>query len=449
MRPYIILASGSSARKKLLENIGLKVRVLPTKVKEARSLARGPVVLVKANALSKVRSAGRFVKKGVIIAADTVSVFKGEVFGKGRNFSDGIKILKKLSGTTHYVYTGLAVLKKTTKGERLVVDYEKTKVSLKRLNNQEINKYLRKSGSFNKAGSFDIQGSGALFIERIEGCFYNVVGLPLSKLYAIFKKLHIPLLGVFFVSVLILSGCATEYNIATKEEDIIFYDTEKEIAIGRSASDQIERQFKVIADPILLGRLNTMGQKLVSVCDRRDITYRFAVLDDEAINAVSLPGGFIYVNRGLVDFVKSDDELAGVLAHEIAHVVAKHSIKRLQAALGFNIVRILAMVTGQSGAVAGTDLAAISMLTAYSREDEILADKLGARYMRKAGFSPVAFLSFLERLQQKKRTEPLRPAGFYARTHPYISERIANIKEETGQELNFKDYINRSDSDKF
>ncbi len=445
-QPLFVLASGSQARKKILANIGLRVKVLASGIGESRKITRGPAALVKYNAFNKLKAVSHRVDNCIIISADTIAVFKGKIFGKADNFSQGVAMLKELSGSKHYVYTGLAVMDKRQGGSRYVIDYEKTKVKLKSLTTQEIKNYLKKSGSFKLAGSFDIQGRGGLLIQRIEGCFYNVVGLPLSKLFDILKKFNISILSLFFMSLLLLSGCATEYNIGTQQEDIIFYDTDKEINIGRNASEQIERKFKLVEDPVLLARINKIGQRLVAVCDRKGLTYRFAVLNDDAVNAVSLPGGFIYVNRGLIDFVHNDDELASVLAHEIAHVVAKHSIKRLQAAMGFNFLTILAAATGNSGAAMSSDIVAVSMLSAYSREDESLADKLGARYMREAGFDPSAFVSFLERLNEKKYSEPLRPAGFYARTHPYISERIGIIKQEMGQQLDFKDYINWSDS---
>lgn len=443
-RPLFVLASASPARKKILENLGLKVKVLASRVCESRKIINGPAALVKYNALKKLKAVSRRVDNCVIISADTISVYNSKVFGKPGNFSQGLAMLRELSGSKHYVYTGLAVMDKRGKDAKYLLDYEKTKIKLKSLTDREIKAYLRKSASFDKAGSFDIQGRGGALIERIEGCFYNVVGLPVSKLFDILKKLNISILSLFFISLLALSGCATEYNIATQQEDIIFYDTQKEINIGRNASEQIEQKFKSVEDPLILSRINAIGERLVAVCDRKDLTYRFAVLDDEAVNAVALPGGYIYVNRGLIDFIRDDDELASVLAHEIAHVVAKHSVKRLQAAMGFTFLKILAAATGNVDAVSGTDIVAISMLSAYSREDESLADKLGARYMREAGFNPGAFISFLDRLNEKKYSEPLRPAGFYARTHPYISERIGVIKEETGQELNFRDYINRS-----
>lgn len=438
----LILASASVARKQLLNSIGLKVKVLHCAIKESSSLKYGPAALVKDNALKKAMAVSQVVKEGVIIACDTIAVSAGKVFGKPKSFSDARNTLRQLSRRPHFVYTGVALFDKK-KGKTLV-DYEKTKVWMRKASPKEINKYLKKSKVFDKAGSFDIQGRGGLLIERIEGCFYNVVGLPLAKLFSMLKKLNVSILILLLFASLTLSGCASEYNIVTQQEDLIFFNTEKEINIGRRASDQIEQQFKLIQDPILLARVNSLGQKIVKVCDRKNLTYRFSILDEDSINAVALPGGFIYVNRGLIDFVKNDDELVGVLAHEVAHVVAKHSVKRLQAAVGFNFLTLLAAASGNARAYAGVNLAAISLFSAYSREDEMLADELSARYLRQAGFDPVAFISFLERLRDKKRNQRPRAAGFYARTHPYISERISIIKEEIGEELSFEDYINRT-----
>lgn len=445
-RRQIILATRSLARKKLLENVGLRVRVIPSGIRESKDLKSGPAVLVKANAAKKALEVSRRLESGIIIAADTLSIAENKVFGKPRDYPQAVKWLRKLSKKAHYVYTGLAVLKKTKGACKLILDYEKTRVWMRKMSADEIKKYLKSSGSIDKAGSFDIQGKGAFFIERIDGCFYNVVGLPIAKLYRAFKKLNISIFVLFFVSSIGLFGCATEYNIATKQEDIILYDTEKEVKIGRQASMQIEKQYKTISDPVMLARLNSIGQRIVAVCDRKNLTYRFAILDQKEINAVSLPGGYIYVYKGLLDFVKNDDELAGVLAHEVGHIVAKHSIKRLQAAMGLNILTVLAAASGNTDAAAGTDLAGFSMMMSYSREDELLSDKLAVRYMRKAGFKPSAITSFLDRLKQKSLNEPLRPGGFYARTHPYISERISIIKQELGEQLNFKDYINRTES---
>lgn len=236
-------------------------------------------------------------------------------------------------------------------------------------------------------------------------------------------------------------GCATEYNIATKQEEWIYYSTDKEVKIGESIAKQVAKEYKLDDDPLVLNRVEEIGKKIAAVSDRRDIVYRFSVIDDEEINAVSLPGGFIYVNSGLVEKVSSDDELAGVLAHEIGHIIAKHSIKKLQALQGYSILRILLATAPGSGEVGtSADIAFTQLLLGYSREDELLADQLAARYTKLAGFDPNGMITFLEKLRESEKYK-IRPLSYW-KTHPYIPDRIRIIKQELGEGISFEDYIN-------
>jgi predicted Zn-dependent protease len=156
--------------------------------------------------------------------------------------------------------------------------------------------------------------------------------------------------------------------------------------------------------------------------------YSFNVIEEKEINAVSLPGGFVYCFQGLVDTVANDDELACVLAHEVGHIVAKHSIKKLQATMGYMLLRIAAIQIPQTqGLGQGIDLAFEEILLGYSREDELLADRLSVRYATEAGFDAKAMVSFLKKLRQIDLKKPPRPKG-YARTHPYILDRIRVVK---------------------
>jgi predicted Zn-dependent protease len=178
------------------------------------------------------------------------------------------------------------------------------------------------------------------------------------------------------------------------------------------------------------------------VCDRKDIDYNFKVLDDEEVNAFSLPGGFVYVNKGLVDRVANDDELAGVLGHEIGHIVARHSIKKLQAVQGYSLLRALIGVASKSAGVGNAaDIAFSELMVGYSREDELLADQLGVRYLKLAGYDPNAMITFLEKLQEVNRRKPLTPMNYF-KTHPYVPDRIRVVKQELGERIEFKDYIN-------
>ena len=186
MRKVIILASASKARRKLLKQTGLRFRVVESGVKEGRLLKGRLRDFVIANAVKKARDvAGRF-GTGVVIGADTVVLAGKKIIGKPRSMRDAVKSLKALSKKPQWVYTGLAVI--DIDRSKTWTDYEKTKVYMYPLTDGQIKNYFKKISPFDKAGSFDVQGPGSVFIDRIEGCFYNVVGLPLAKLSKLLKK---------------------------------------------------------------------------------------------------------------------------------------------------------------------------------------------------------------------------------------------------------------------
>lgn len=340
----IYLASDSEARRKLLKIFGLKFKVVPSRIKEERKTGLSYAALVKKNALEKAREVAQRTKKGIIIGADTIVVQDKKIFGKPTDLRDAKIMLKRLSKKPQWLYTGLAII--DTDKHKTIVDYEKTKVYMDKLTDSQINKYFSLVSPLGKAGSFDIQAKGAFFIRRIEGCFYNVVGLPLHKLYRMLRDLDIKVFNFLLVTlclgvlVTFISGCSTEYNIVTEKEETFYYSTEKEVQMGQSMAREVDKKYKPVDDPLVQKRVEDIGKKIVSVCDRKDIDYHFKVLDDKEVNAVSLPGGFIYVFKGLIDKVDNDDELACILSHEVAHVVARHSIKKLQAIMGYSILRI-------------------------------------------------------------------------------------------------------------
>jgi len=443
----IYLASNSKARQELFKIFGLRFKVLTSKVKEKRKInGSSPGKLVKTNALAKAKDVSERVKNGVIIAADTIVVQGKKISGKPKNLKDAKRMLKRLSRHPQWVYTGIAIIDKDK--NKILTDYEKTRIYMDKLSDKEVNNYFANVSPLDKAGSFDIQGKGAFFIRRIEGCFYNVVGLPLRKLYHMLQQLKIKVFLLLLVSlcpcvlVTILSGCSTEYNIVTGQEEKFYYSTDKEVVMGEAMSKQVEKEYKPVDDPLIQRRIEDIGKKIVSVCDRKDIDYHFEVLNDEEVNAVSLPGGFVYVNKGLVDKVAIDDELAGVIAHEVGHIVARHSIKKLQALQGYSILRILvAAAPGTQDVGQAADVAFGQLLMGYSREDELLADQLGARYLKLAGYDPHAMITFLEKLQEVNRRKPSMPYPYF-KTHPYVPDRIRVVKQELGEGMDFKDYIN-------
>jgi MAF protein len=444
----IYLASDSKARRKLFSIFGLKFKVLPSRVKENRKTRHLSFsALVKNNALAKAKDVAGRVKSGIIVGADTVVVEGKKIFGKPKDLKDAHRMLKGLAEKPQWIYTGIAVIAKDK--HKTLVSYEKTKVYMDRLSDEEIDTYFTNVSPLDLAGSFDIQGRGAFFIRRIEGCFYNVVGLPLRRLYRMFKKLGLKVLIIAYFSTfpifalsIFLSGCTTEYNIVTGKEETFFYSTDKEVQIGESIVREVEKKYKPADDPLIQKRVEDIGKKIVSVCDRKEIDYHFTVLNEEEVNAVSLPGGFIYINKGIVDKVANDDELACVIAHEVGHVVARHSIKKLQAIMGYSILRVLiasAPKVSQVGNAA--DIAFSEILLGYAREDELVADRLGTRYARLAGYNPRGMITFLEKLQEVNRRKPLQPKSYF-KTHPYVPDRIRVVKQELGEKIDFTDYIN-------
>lgn len=247
--------------------------------------------------------------------------------------------------------------------------------------------------------------------------------------------------GILLVVLFLQTGCGTSYySLATDREEWLLYDTEKEVNMGRKISKRLEQELKVFENQQAQERVNAIGQRLAEVSDRKELVYYFKVLDIEAMNAVSLPGGFVYVHRGLLEKVKNDDELAGVLAHEIGHLVARHAMKRLQGALGAGLLQALAVGTGSREAAYGARVALGQVFLAYARGDELLADRLGIQMMQRAGYDPYAMVTFLEKLKETRRERPLH--DHYVRTHPFISDRIRVVHEAIEGEMRFEDYMN-------
>ena len=244
-----------------------------------------------------------------------------------------------------------------------------------------------------------------------------------------------------------LCGCVQRYyNTATHEEETYFYSTEKEIKIGESLSRRIEREFKPDNDPLIQQRIKRIGRQIARENERKDLRYYFKVLDVKDINAFALPGGYVYIFKGLWEKIEKDDaKIAAVLAHEIAHIAARHSIKRIQASLGVNVLSVLiAVIPGTDSYSKNKAMAGIGeLILAYSREDELQADFLATKYMYKSGYNLSAFLDVLQILQDEQRKRPIRST--IVQTHPYISERKKLVKQQINRgSIGFDDYINTS-----
>lgn len=182
----LILASRSKARQDLLKQMGLKFAVAASDVKESRIMKGSCADLVVNNALKKALDVAGKRSSGVVIGADTVVLVGKKIIGKPRDLKDAYRTLKLLSKKPQWVYSGIAVV--DIESGKVYTDHERTKVYMYPLTDRQIKNYFKKVSPLDKAGSFDIQGMGGIFIDRIEGCFYNVVGLPLAKLARLLRK---------------------------------------------------------------------------------------------------------------------------------------------------------------------------------------------------------------------------------------------------------------------
>ncbi|MBI3458292.1 MAG: M48 family metalloprotease [Candidatus Rokubacteria bacterium] len=247
---------------------------------------------------------------------------------------------------------------------------------------------------------------------------------------------------------LALPGCVgSSFNLATQQEEYTITSTEKEVAVGRKVARQVVEEIPVVADEALQQRVRDIGQRIAAVCDRRELVYRFAVIADDDVNAFSLPGGYVFVNDGLVKKTANDDELAGVIAHEVAHIAARHAVKRYESNLGLQIVQLASLAARRGAATGGFSVAARAAQLAYARQDELEADRLAVKYLQAAGFEPKAILAFLEKLHGlhsgKAQYLPrgvVRPQ--YAMTHPFVPERILAVKEALYGVADYIDYLN-------
>ena len=253
--------------------------------------------------------------------------------------------------------------------------------------------------------------------------------------------------SLFLFSLLLLTGCASEFNLATQREESLMYGTDKEVAIGDVVSQQIEKQFKMDTDVEVNRRVQQILDRLVPVSDRQDLVYIIRVLNEEELNAVSLPGGYIYVFKGLIDNIKNDDQLAGVVAHELGHITARHAIKRMQASYSYLLLQILAVSSGSGEAAQGVNAAYAVAFSAFSQEDEFEADRLAVKYSKSAGYDPKAMPEVLRIIKAKEEKGPLRQIS-YLRTHPYITERIAALNTAINGQMRFQDYLNLTEERK-
>jgi beta-barrel assembly-enhancing protease len=212
-----------------------------------------------------------------------------------------------------------------------------------------------------------------------------------------------------------------------------FYSLEHEIALGKQLSAEVERQAKFINDPVVTEYVNRVGQNLVRNSDAQ-VPFTIKVIDSDVVNAFALPGGFFYVNSGLILHADEESELAGVMAHEIAHVCARHGTKQATKGEITQLAMIPAMIfipyTWAGYAIyQGMQFAIPMAFLQFTRTDEAEADYLGLQYMYKAGYDPNAFVSFFEKVAADEKKQPGTIPKIFS-THPPTPERIKASQKE-------------------
>src|SRR5690242_18453675 len=224
-----------------------------------------------------------------------------------------------------------------------------------------------------------------------------------------------------------------------------FYSLEKEIALGKQLAQEVERSSKLIDDPVVTEYVNRVGQNLVRNSDAR-VPFTIKVIDSDEVNAFALPGGFFYVNSGLILRAQEESELAGVMSHEIAHVAARHGTKNATKGEAMQLAMIPLMLLGPGGWAGygiyeAASLAIPVTYLKFSRDAEREADFLGLQYMYKAGYDPNAYVTFFERIQADEKRRPGTIPKVFS-THPPTPDRIESSQKEIARILpNRPEYI--------
>ena len=203
---------------------------------------------------------------------------------------------------------------------------------------------------------------------------------------------------------LTLGACAT--NPVTGKQDLVLMSAAQELALGQQAHQQTLQQYRVYSDPALQQYIDAVGQRLAGISHRSELRYTFTVLDSDEINAFALPGGYIYVTRGLLAYLNSEAELAAVLGHEIGHVTARHGVRQASSAqaasLGGGLLSVFFPQLGSSGLNHTLGLLSTAMLRGYGREHELEADRLGAGYLDASGYDRSAMFDVIRTLKNQE-----------------------------------------------
>jgi predicted Zn-dependent protease len=209
--------------------------------------------------------------------------------------------------------------------------------------------------------------------------------------------------------------------------------TQQEVELGTTYAQQINNQLPIVRDGEVNRYINLLGESIARVADDRNLEWQFFVVDSREVNAFAVPGGFIYVNRGLVERTRSMNQLAGVLAHEVGHVTRRHSVQQMEAAqranVGVTLACVLTRVCENQAAGAAIQIGGSALFAKFSRDDEREADAVGVQYLVAAGIHPRGVPEMFRILIDERSRQPDRVSAWFA-THPLEEDRVRDTESQ-------------------
>ena len=235
-----------------------------------------------------------------------------------------------------------------------------------------------------------------------------------------------------------LQGCAT--NPVTGDQDFVLMSESEEISLGQKYHEQIIQEMPVYQDPELAAYVDEVGQRVARVSHRPGLSFHFTLLDDPTVNAFALPGGYVYITRGILAYLNSEAELAAVLGHEVGHVTARHSVRQQSASTATGIAgAVFSATTGVPGSQDAFNVFGKALLSGYGRSHELESDRLGAQYLARSGYDPQAMLEVIGVLKdqelferQRAKAEDREPRAYHGvfASHPDNDRRLQEVISE-------------------
>jgi predicted Zn-dependent protease len=237
---------------------------------------------------------------------------------------------------------------------------------------------------------------------------------------------------IFFLMFILPLTMSCAINPVTEKREFVLMSESQEIEIGRQMDPKIVKEYGLYPDESLQEYVNKVGQSLAAICDRPDLHYRFKVANSPMVNAFALPGGYVYVTRGLLAYINSEAELAGVIGHEVGHITARHAVRQYTKAqtyqLGILTASIFYPEISQLGQFA--DFLALAIIQGYGRNYELQADRLGIKYSSSVNYDPHCVSSFMKTLRNIEEATGQKGYHGLFSSHPETEERIIKVEDE-------------------